>query len=161
MVTLNIGDEVPDFELPAVVGNIKSQFRLSDYRGKKNVVLAFYPADWTPVCASQLPSLNADVERLAGYDAQLVAISVDSIPSHTAWQKKEIGVLSFPMASDFYPHGKVATKFGILREGDPVPGINERAIFIVDKQGKLAFSKIYPISQVPSNEDIFEVLRKL
>ena len=161
MATLNIGDEVPDFELPAVVGNIKSQFRLSDYRGKKNVVLAFYPADWTPVCASQLPNLNTDLERFAGYDAQVVAISVDSIPSHTAWQKKEIGILGFPLASDFYPHGKVAQQFGILRNGDPIPGINERAIFIVDKQGKLALSKIYPIAQVPSNEDIIEVLRKL
>ena len=161
MATLNVGDEVPDFELPAVVGNIKTQFKLSDYRGKKNVVLAFYPADWTPVCASQLPGLNSDVERFAGYDAQVVGISVDSIPSHTAWQKKEIGVLSYPLASDFYPHGEVATKFGILREGDPIPGINERAIFVVDKKGKLAFAKIYPIGQVPSNEDIFEVLRKL
>src|SRR5580658_7648640 len=95
MATLKVGEEVPDFELPAVVGNIKSQFKLSDYRGKKNVVLAFYPADWTPVCASQLPGLNTDLERFAGYDAEVVGISVDSIPSHTAWQKKEIGVLSF------------------------------------------------------------------
>jgi peroxiredoxin len=161
MATLNIGDEVPDFELPAVVGSIKTQVKLSEYRGKKNVVLAFYPADWTPVCASQLPGLNTDVERFAAYDAQVVGISVDSIPSHTAWQKKEIGILNFPLASDFYPHGNVARIFGILREGDPIPGINERAIFVVDKNGKLAFSKIYPIGQVPSNEDIFEVLRKL
>ena len=96
MANLNVGEQVPDFELPAVVGNIKTQFKLSDYRGKKNVVLAFYPADWTPVCASQLPGLNTDLERFAGYDAEVVGISVDSIPSHTAWQKKEIGVLSFP-----------------------------------------------------------------
>jgi len=161
MPIVNIGDEVPDFELPAVVGNIKSQFKLSDYRGKKNVVLAFYPADWTPVCASQLPSLNTDLERFTGYNAQLVGISVDSIPSHTAWQKKEIGMLSFPLASDFYPHGAVAQQFGILRQGDPIPGINERAVFIVDKNGRLAFSKIYPIGQVPSNEEIFDALRKL
>jgi len=161
MATLNVGDEVPDFELPAVTGSIKSQFKLSDYRGKKNVVLAFYPADWTPVCASQLPALNSDLERFTGYDTQLVAISVDSIPSHTAWQKKEIGVLGFPMASDFYPHGNVANKFGILREGDPIPGINERAIFVVDKSGRLAFAKVYPIGQVPSNDEVFEVLRKL
>jgi alkyl hydroperoxide reductase subunit AhpC len=124
-------------------------------------VLAFYPADWTPVCASQLPGLNSDVERFAGYDAQVVGISVDSIPSHTAWQKKEIGVLSFPLASDFYPHGNVAKKFGVLREGDPIPGITERAIFVVGKDGKLAFAKVYPIGQVPSNDEIFEVLRKL
>ena len=154
MANLNVGDDVPDFELPAVVGNIKQQFKLSDYRGKKNVVLAFYPADWTPVCASQLPALNAEVERLAGYDAQVVAISVDSIPSHTAWQTKEIGTLDFPLASDFYPHGGVTRKYGILREGDPIPGISERAIFVVDKRAKLAFAKVYPLGQVPIHDDI-------
>jgi peroxiredoxin len=161
MATLNIGDEVPDFEIPAVTGNIKTQFKLSDYRGKKNVVLAFYPADWTPVCASQLPAINGDLERFGAYDAEVIGISVDSIPSHTAWQKKEIGTLAFPLGSDLYPHGDVAKKFGILREGDPIPGINERAIFVVDKNGKLAFSKVYPIGQVPSNDEVFEALRKL
>jgi peroxiredoxin len=161
MATLKVGDEVPDFELPAVVGNIKQRFKLSDYRGKKNVVLAFYPADWTPVCASQLPALNADLEKLDGYDAQLLGISADSIPSHTAWQKKEIGILNFPLASDFYPHGQVATLFGVLREGDPLPGVAERAVFVVGKDGKLKFAKVYPISQVPDNREIFEVLKKL
>jgi peroxiredoxin len=161
MTPLKVGDEAPDFELPAVVGNIKSQFKLSDYRDKNNVVLAFYPADWTPVCASQLPALHADLERFGAYDAELVGISVDSIPSHTAWQKKEIGILNFPLASDFYPHGEVAKKFGILREGDPIPGITERAVFIIDKKGNIAFARIYPIGQVPSNDDIFEALKKL
>ena len=161
MASLKVGDEVPDFELPAVVGNIKQRFKLSDYRGKKNVVLAFYPADWTPVCGSQLPALNADLEKFAAYDAQLVGISSDSVPSHTAWQKKEIGFINFPLASDFYPHGQVATLFGVLREGDPLPGVSERAIFVVGKDGKLKFAKIYPNSQVPDNEDVFEVLKKL
>ncbi|MDR3749395.1 MAG: redoxin domain-containing protein [Acidobacteriota bacterium] len=161
MATLKVGDEVPDFELPAVIGNIKQRFKLSDYRGKNNIVVAFYPADWTPVCASQLPGLNADLERFAGYDAQIVGISTDSIPSHTAWQKKEIGILNYPLASDFYPHGQVANLFGILREGDPLPGVAERAIFVIDKKGKLAFGKVYPIGQVPDNSEIFEVLRKL
>jgi len=158
---LKVGEEVPDFELPAVVGNIKSQFKLSDYRGKKNVVIAFYPADWTPVCASQLPGLNTDLERFGAYDAEVVAISSDSIPSHSAWLKKEIGILGFPLASDFYPHGAVAKQFGILREGDPLPGVAERALFVVDKSGKLAFGKVYPLGQVPSNDEVFEVLRKL
>ncbi len=161
MAILKVGEAAPDFELPAVMGNIKSQFKLSDYHGKKNVVLAFYPADWTPVCASQLPALNNDLERFGAYDAVVVGVSVDSIPSHTAWQKKEIGILSYPLASDFYPHGDVARKFGILREGDPIPGINERAIFIVGKDGKLAFAKVYPLGQVPNNDEIFEALRKL
>ena len=108
-----------------------------------------------------MPGYNSELERFAGYDAQVVGISVDSIPSHIAWQKKEIGIMSFPLASDFYPHGDAARKFGILREGDPIPGISDRAVFIVGKDGKLKFAKTYPISQVPDNEEVFKVLRKL
>ena len=108
-----------------------------------------------------MPGYNSELERFSGYDAQVVGISVDSIPSHVAWQKKEIGIMNFPLASDFYPHGEVARKYGILREGDPIPGISDRAVFVVGKDGKLAFAKVYPISQVPDNEEVFEVLRKL
>ena len=108
-----------------------------------------------------MPAYNADLEKFAGFDAQVVGISVDSIPSHIAWQQKAIGKLDYPLASDFWPHGDVATKFGILRQGDPIPGINERAVFIVDKQGKIAFARVYDLGQQPDNEDCFEVLRKL
>ena len=108
-----------------------------------------------------MPGYNSELERFAGYDAQVVGISVDSIPSHIAWQKKEIGLISFPLASDFYPHGEVTRKFGILREGDPIPGISDRAVFVVGKDGKLKFAKVYPISQVPDNEEVFAVLRTL
>ena len=69
--------------------------------------------------------------------------------------------MNFPLASDFYPHGEVARKYGILREGDPIPGISDRAVFVVGKDGKLKFAQVYPISQVPDNEEVFEVLRKL
>ena len=109
----------------------------------------------------QLPGYNSELERFSGYDAQVVGISVDSIPSHMAWQKKDIGIMSFPLASDFYPHGEVARKYGILREGDPIPGISDRAVFVVGKDGKLKFAKVYPISQVPDNEEVFAALRKL
>jgi alkyl hydroperoxide reductase subunit AhpC len=108
-----------------------------------------------------MPGYNASLERFAGYDAQVVGSSVDSIYSHIAWQKKEIGVLNFPLASDFYPHGAVAKKFGIFREGDPIPGISERAIFIIGKDQKIAFSKVYPLDRVPEDEEIFEALRGL
>jgi peroxiredoxin len=108
-----------------------------------------------------MPAYNADLEKFAGFDAQVVGISVDSIPSHIAWQKKDIGTLHYPLASDFYPHGEVAKKYGVLRLGDPIPGINERAVFIVDKTGKIAFSKVYALDKQPDNEDVFEVLRKL
>ena len=160
-MALNIGDVAPDFDLPAVIGNIRQRVRLSDYRGKRNVVLVFYPADWTPVCAAELPTFNAELEKFEGYGAEIIGISVDSIPSHIAWQKKEIGILNLPLASDFYPHGDVATKYGILRQGDPVPGISERAVFVVDKLGKIAYAKIYPIDRPPDTEEVFAALRKL
>src|SRR5256885_252224 len=83
-----------------------------------------------------MPAYNADLEKFAGFDAQVVGISVDSIPSHIAWQKKDIGILAYPLASDFYPHGEVAKKFGVLRTSDPIPGINDRAVFVVDKAGR-------------------------
>jgi len=161
MAIVNVEDEAPDFDLPAVVGNIKQRVKLSDYRGKKNVVLVFYPADWTPVCSAELPAFNAELEKFAGYGAEVVGISVDSIPSHIAWQKKEIGILGLPLASDFYPHGEVAGKYGILRSGEPVPGISERAVFVIDKQGKVAYAKVYPIDRQPETEDVYAVLRKL
>jgi alkyl hydroperoxide reductase subunit AhpC len=108
-----------------------------------------------------MPAYNADLDKFAGFDAQVVGISVDSIPSHIAWQKKDIGLLNYPLCSDFYPHGAVSTKFEVLRAGDPIPGINERAVFIVDKQGKIVFSKVYALDKQPDNEECFEVLRKL
>jgi len=160
MAPANVGDEAPDFDLPAVVGNIRQRVKLSDYLGK-NVVLVFYPADWTPVCTAELPAFNAELEKFAGYHAEVIGISVDSIPSHTAWQKKEIGTLSLPLASDFFPHGDVAARYGILREGDPLPGVSERAIFVVDKKGKIAFRKLYPLDRAPDPQEVIEVLRKM
>jgi len=108
-----------------------------------------------------LPGYNSELERFAGYDAQVLGISVDSIYSHMAWQKREIGMMNFPLASDFYPHGEAAQKYGILRDGDPIPGVSDRTIFIVGKDGKIKFSKVYPISQVPDVEEVFEALKKL
>ena len=99
--------------------------------------------------------------KFAEHDAQVVGISTDSIYSHIAWQDKSIGWQEYPLASDYWPHGGVAQKFGILREGDPLPGINERAIFIVDKQGKIAFSKIYELGQEPDYEELVKELSKL
>ena len=108
-----------------------------------------------------MSAYNADLEKFAGYEAQVVGMSVDSIPSHIAWQQKSIGKLNYPLASDFWPHGSVAQRYGVLRTGEPLPGMNERAVFIVDKHGKVAFATIYDLGESPNNEDCFEVLRKL
>ena len=88
-------------------------------------------------------------------------ISIDSIPSHMAWQKKEIGVMEIPLCADFYPHAEVTRKFGILREGAPVPGISERAAFVVDRDGRIAFSKVYPLDELPDVDEIVSVLKTL
>ena len=104
-----------------------------------------------------MPALEADLERFAGHDAQVLGISVDSVPCNMAWAKS-LGGLSFDLLSDFHPKGEVAKAYGAWREGD---GISERALFVVDKQGKLAHAAIHELGELPALEDLFEVLRKL
>ncbi|HEX9763783.1 MAG TPA: redoxin domain-containing protein, partial [Candidatus Acidoferrales bacterium] len=77
-----------------------------------------------------------------------------------AWQKS-LGGLTYPLASDFYPHGKVAEAYGVLRTGPPIPGISDRAVFIIDKEGRVAFAKTYELSVIPDNAELFEALDKL
>jgi alkyl hydroperoxide reductase subunit AhpC len=108
-----------------------------------------------------VPAFDSDLEKFAALDAQVLDISVDSIVSKIAWQKKEIGTMHMPMCADFYPHGKVTEQFGVLREGPPLPGICERAVFIVDKSGKIVFAKVYPLDHTPNNEELLQVLRKI
>ena len=88
-------------------------------------------------------------------------MSCDSVFSHVAWQKFEVGWLNFPLGSDFFPHGAVAEAFGILRTGEPLPGINERAVFIIDKHGVIRSVTLLELGEVPDNDDAFEVLRQL
>lgn len=104
-----------------------------------------------------MPSYEADLDRFEGYDAQVLGISVDSIPSHIAWAKS-LGGLSYDLLSDFHPKGEVAKKYGAWREDD---GITERALFIVDKDGKIAYKDIHDIGDQPDNEELFDVLKNL
>ena len=108
-----------------------------------------------------MPELDSRQAEFAAHNAQVLDISVDSIPSHIAWQKKEIGTMSLPMCADFYPHGAVTQAFGIMRETTPVPGISERAAFIIDKHGKIAFAKVYPLDQMPDFEELLREVKKL
>ena len=104
-----------------------------------------------------MPAYEADLDRFREYDAQVLGISVDSVPCHTAWARS-LGGLSYDLLSDFHPKGEVAKAYGAYRAND---GISERALFVVDKEGKLAYVDIHDISDQPDNEDLFEVLRKL
>ncbi len=108
-----------------------------------------------------MPELDARKREFAALHAQVMDISVDSIPSHIAWRREEVGPVEVPLCSDFYPHAEVTRKFGILREGAPVAGISERAVFVVDKAGKIAFAKVYPIDQLPEIEAVLGALREL
>ncbi len=108
-----------------------------------------------------MPAYAVEREQFAGLDAQVVGISVDSVFSHIAWQKKDIGLLNYPLCSDFYPHAEVIQKYGLLREGPPLPGISERTIVIVDKAGKVAWLEQYRLDQVPDIEGVLTALRKI
>ncbi len=104
-----------------------------------------------------MPAYEADMDRFRGYDAHVLGISVDSVPCNTAWAKS-LGGLSYDLLSDFHPKGEVARAYGAYREND---GISERALFIVDKQGKIAYKDIHDIGDQPDNEDLFDVLKNL
>jgi peroxiredoxin len=105
-----------------------------------------------------MPALNALLSRFAAFDAQVVGISTDSIYCHIAWQEKAIGMMGFPLASDYFPHGDVAKKYGVQRLGDPIPGINERSIFVIDRSGKIVFRKVYELGEQPDGDEILEAL---
>ncbi len=104
-----------------------------------------------------MPSYEADLKRFEEADTQVLGISVDSIPSHVAWAKS-LGGVTYPLLADFEPKGAVAKAFGAYRGAD---GITERALFVIDKAGKVAYANIHDISKQPDNEVIHDVLRKL
>ena len=108
-----------------------------------------------------MPAFDSDREKFAALNAQVLDISTDSVYSHIAWQKHEIGTMHFPMCSDFYPHAEVTKAYGIFREGPPLPGISERSVFIVDKNGKIVFAKVYPLDRTPDNAELLVLLKSL
>lgn len=145
-----VGDRMPDFDLPAVGGG---RVKLSDYLGKKNLVLTFVPAAWTPVCSGQWPGYNIAKDVFEANDAALVGISADNIPTLYSWTR-QMGGLWFPVASDFWPHGGLAKKLGILRSD----GTCERALFVVDKKGVIRFIDVHDINTRP---DMGELIRAM
>lgn len=155
--TLKVGDPAPEVSLPAVSGG---KVALVDYRGKKNVVLSFVPAAWTPVCSDQWPGYNITKEIFDTHDAVLLGITVDNIPTLYAWTRQMVPQgekLWFPVLSDFYPHGEVAQRYGILRSD----GVSERALFVIDKRGIISFMDIHDINERPPLEDLVKALEGL
>lgn len=150
-MALKAGDIAPDFELRSHRGGT---VKLSDFRGKKNVVVAFHPLAFTPVCANQITAYESDRSRFDDSDTVVLGLSVDAQPAKAAWAQT-LGPISFDLLSDFYPHGDVARRYGVFRDKD---GISERAVFVVDKSGKIAWVRVYAIPEQPSNADLFDAL---
>jgi peroxiredoxin len=116
-------------------------------------VVAFHPFAWTPVCERQMTGYEAEQPRLTGYDAHVLGISADAVPPKAAWAKS-LGGLSYDLLSDFFPHGAVSDRYGVLRpEGFP-----ERAVFVVDKNGTVVFAKRYDLGELPEISEILTVL---
>jgi peroxiredoxin len=159
-MAIQVGAEAPDFELPSseleASGRPGKKIKLSDFRGKKNVVLAFYPLDFSPVCSSEHQCFREDLSELEAGGAQVLGISVDSVWAHLAFAK-QMG-LKYPLLADFQPRGEVAAKYGLYL---PEKGTTARASVIVDKDGKVAWAKQEEIPKARDNKEILEELRKL
>lgn len=149
---LQPGTPAPDFSLPS---GPDRRIRLSDFRGKP-VILAFYPADWSPVCGDQLALYNEVLEEFAEFDAQLIGISVDGIWCHKAYTEGRH--LGFPLLSDFEPKGTVSQKYGAYRKED---GFAERALFVLDADGVIRWSYLSPVGVNPGANGILEALEGL
>ena len=147
------GETGPDFALKDQYGE---EFRLSDARGKR-VLLSFHPLAWTGVCAKQMQSLEANAEAFASLNTIPVGISIDSVPTKKAWAES-LAIKRTRVLSDFWPHGHVARLYGVFREND---GFSQRANIVLDETGKVVFSKVYPVGELPDIEEVIQVLKAL
>jgi peroxiredoxin len=147
------GDLAPDFTLSSVSGK---KITLSQYRGKKNVVLSFVPAAWSPVCSEQWPGYAMLKDTFDKKDTVLLGITVDNIPTLHAWTQ-HIGSMWFEVLSDFWPHGAVADKYGVLRSD----GLAERALFFIDEKGIIRAIVVMDINKKPDVKVCFRDIDKL
>jgi peroxiredoxin len=151
-VALEAGTKAPDFSLPATPDQDVS---LLDFRGRK-VVLAFYPADWSPVCTDQLAVYNELLPEFRRLGAEVLGISVDGVWCHLAFAKDR--KLHFPLLADFEPKGAVARGYRAYRDGE---GVSERALFVIDGEGMIRWSYVSPIGINPGADGILDALEKL
>lgn len=141
-----VGEPAPDFSLPSIDGR---RVTLSQHRGRKKVVLSFVPAAWTPVCSDQWPGYNISRKYFDDHNAILLGITVDNIPTLHAWVR-QMGSLWFDVLSDFWPHGRVADLYGVLRSD----GTAERALFFIDTEGVIRDIVVSDINIRPSLEEV-------
>jgi peroxiredoxin len=149
---LAAGTRAPAFTLPTTPDH---QVSLADYRGKP-VILAFYPADFSPVCGDQMALYNEILSEFERFEAALLGISVDGVWCHAAFTKDR--KLRFPLLADFEPKGEVARAYGVYRASD---GENERALFVIDQEGIIRWSYVSPVAVNPGADGILAALEAL
>jgi peroxiredoxin len=152
MPPLPPGTSAPDFELQA---SPEHAIRLSELRGQR-VILVFYPNDWSPVCSNQLGLYQMLLPEFESLDAVLIGISVDSMWCHMAFAEDRN--LGFPLAADFEPKGEVARAYGAYRAED---GTSERALFVIDADGMIAWSYVSPVGINPGADGILAALESM
>jgi mycoredoxin-dependent peroxiredoxin len=150
IMAVEVGDTAPDFELKDQHG---APVKLSDFRGKKNVVLVFYPLAFSGVCTGELCAIRDELPTLGGDDVQVLAVSVDSMFAHRAWAEQES--YSFPLLSDFWPHGDVAKTYGIF---DDKLGLATRGTFVIDTSGVVRWKVV---NAIPDARDLDEYRKAL
>src|SRR6202162_6057373 len=149
-MSIAVGQTAAEFTLK---DQSQKEVKLSDFAGKKNVVLVFYPLDWSPTCTNEHACMVNDMKRFESLDAQVLGVSVDSVWSHKAFAEKM--KIAYPLLADFNPRGAMADKYGVyLAE----KGITGRAIVIVNKQGNVAWVKNYDIPVVPDVNEVATAL---
>jgi len=149
---IEVGQKAPDFTLK---DQNQKEISLKDFRGK-NIVLAFYPLDFSPVCSKEHACFHDDFSQFQGLNADVLGISVDSVWAHRAFAEK-LGI-KYPLLADFHPKGEVAKKFGLYLEEK---GITNRATVIIDKEGIVRYVQIYDIPQQRDNKELVDVLTKI
>lgn len=152
METLKTGARAPEFELSSTPDQ---RIKLSDLRGQR-VILAFYPADWSPVCGDQLALYNELRDELAGHKAICIGISVDGAWCHAAF--REHRGYKLPLLADFEPKGEVARNYGVYRSKE---GVSERALFVIDEEGVVRWAYVSPIGINPGADGILKVLEEM
>ena len=152
-MAIAVGQTAPDFTLK---NQYDKEVKLSDFKGKKNVVLMFYPLDWSPTCTQEHVCFVNDMKKFDTLDAEVLGISVDSAWSHKAYAEK-MGI-KYSLLADFQPRGAVAEKYGVFL---PDKGITGRAIVLVNKDGKVAWVKNYDIPVVPDVAEVASALQQV
>jgi peroxiredoxin len=147
---MTVGEPAPEF---ALKDQSQKEVKLSDFRGRKRVVLMFYPLDWSPVCTNEHACFVNQMKQFEQLDAQVLGLSVDSVWSHKAYAEK-MGI-QYPLLADFHPRGAVAARYGVYLADK---GITGRAISIIDRDGKLAWHKNYDIPVVPDLQEVASAL---